>query len=30
MDCGLDEWTVRWMENWLTDRAQKVVISDTV
>lgn len=29
MECGLDEWTVRWMENWLTDRAQKVVISST-
>ncbi|GAB0210119.1 protein NYNRIN-like [Grus japonensis] len=27
--CGLDEWTVRWVENWLNGRAQKVVISDT-
>ncbi|GAB0208608.1 mitochondrial enolase superfamily member 1 [Grus japonensis] len=25
--CGLDEWTVRWVENWLNDRAQRVVIS---
>jgi len=25
--CGLDEWTVRWMENWLNGRAQRVVIS---
>ncbi|PKU41603.1 rna-directed dna polymerase from mobile element jockey-like [Limosa lapponica baueri] len=24
--CGLDEWTVRWIENWLKDRAQRVVI----
>ncbi|PKU42529.1 reverse hypothetical protein [Limosa lapponica baueri] len=23
---GLDEWTVRWIENWLKDRAQRVVI----
>ncbi|GAB0203076.1 mitochondrial enolase superfamily member 1 [Grus japonensis] len=27
--CGLDEWTVRWVENWLNDRAQRVVISGT-
>ncbi|GAB0192436.1 mitochondrial enolase superfamily member 1 [Grus japonensis] len=27
--CGLDEWTVRWIENWLNGRAQRVVISDT-
>ncbi|PKU30014.1 rna-directed dna polymerase from mobile element jockey- hypothetical protein [Limosa lapponica baueri] len=27
--CGLDEWTVRWIENWLKDRAQRVVISGT-
>ncbi|GAB0207731.1 mitochondrial enolase superfamily member 1 [Grus japonensis] len=26
--CGLDEWTVRWVENWLNGRAQRVVISD--
>ncbi|GAB0186019.1 mitochondrial enolase superfamily member 1 [Grus japonensis] len=26
--CGLDEWTVRWIENWLNGRAQRVVISD--
>ncbi|GAB0209906.1 mitochondrial enolase superfamily member 1 [Grus japonensis] len=24
---GLDEWTVRWVENWLNDRAQRIVIS---
>ncbi|GAB0190256.1 mitochondrial enolase superfamily member 1 [Grus japonensis] len=27
--CGLDEWTVRWFENWLKGRAQRVVISGT-
>ncbi|PKU39325.1 rna-directed dna polymerase from mobile element jockey- hypothetical protein [Limosa lapponica baueri] len=27
--CGLDEWTVGWIENWLKDRAQVVVISGT-
>ncbi|GAB0179825.1 mitochondrial enolase superfamily member 1 [Grus japonensis] len=25
--CGLGEWTVRWVENWLNDRAQRIVIS---
>jgi len=25
--CGLDEWSVRWTENWLNGRAQRVVIS---
>ncbi|GAB0209158.1 mitochondrial enolase superfamily member 1 [Grus japonensis] len=25
--CGLNEWTVRWVENWLNGRAQRVVIS---
>ncbi|GAB0182914.1 mitochondrial enolase superfamily member 1 [Grus japonensis] len=25
--CGLDEWTVRWVENWLNGRAQRVGIS---
>jgi len=25
--CGLDEWTVRWTENWLNGRTQRVVIS---
>jgi len=25
--CGLDEGTVRWIENWLNGRAQRVVIS---
>jgi len=25
--CGLDEWTMRWTENWLNGRAQRVVIS---
>jgi len=24
--CGLDEWSVRWMENWLNGRTQTVVI----
>jgi len=27
--CGLDEWTVRWVENWLNGKAQSVVISGT-
>ena len=27
--CGIDEWTVKWAENWLTGRAQRVVISGT-
>ncbi|PKU37423.1 rna-directed dna polymerase from mobile element jockey- hypothetical protein [Limosa lapponica baueri] len=27
--CGLDEWTVRWIENWLNGRAQRVMISST-
>ena len=27
--CGLDEWSVRWIENWLNGRAQRVVISGT-
>jgi len=26
--CGLDEWSVRWIENWLKGRAQRVVISN--
>ncbi|GAB0185697.1 mitochondrial enolase superfamily member 1 [Grus japonensis] len=26
---GLDEWTIRWIENWLNGRAQRVVISGT-
>jgi len=25
--CGLDEWLVRWIEDWLKGRAQRVVIS---
>ena len=25
--CGLDEWTARWIENWLNGRARRVVIS---
>jgi len=25
--CGLDEWSVRWTENWLNGRAQRVVTS---
>jgi len=28
-NCGLDEWTVRWIENWLNGRTQRVVISST-
>ncbi|GAB0205553.1 mitochondrial enolase superfamily member 1 [Grus japonensis] len=27
--CGFDEWTVKWVENWLNGRAQRVVISGT-
>jgi len=27
--CGLDEWTVRWIEKWLSGRAQSVVINGT-
>jgi len=27
--CGLDEWTVRWIEKWLNGRTQRVVISGT-
>jgi len=27
--CGLDEWSVRWIENWLNGRTQRVVISGT-
>jgi len=26
--CGLDEWTLRWIEKWLNGRAQRVFISD--
>jgi len=25
--CGLDKWSVRWIENWLNGRAQRVVVS---
>jgi len=25
--CGMDEWSVRWTENWLNGRTQRVVIS---
>ncbi|GAB0183432.1 mitochondrial enolase superfamily member 1 [Grus japonensis] len=28
--CGLDEWSVRWVENWLNGRAQRVVTSSAV
>ena len=27
--CELEEWTARWINNWLNDRAESVVISDT-
>jgi len=27
--CGLDEWSVRWIGNWLKGRAQRMVISGT-
>ncbi|PKU28317.1 rna-directed dna polymerase from mobile element jockey- hypothetical protein [Limosa lapponica baueri] len=27
--CGLDDWTVGWTENWLKDRAQRIVIRGT-
>uniref|UniRef100_A0A8B9CLM1 Reverse transcriptase domain-containing protein n=1 Tax=Anser brachyrhynchus TaxID=132585 RepID=A0A8B9CLM1_9AVES len=27
--CGVEEWTIRWVENWLTGRAQMVVIGST-
>jgi len=26
-NCGLDEWSVRWIENWLNGRTQRVVVS---
>jgi len=25
--CGLDEWLVRWTENWMSGRTQRVVVS---
>ena len=25
--CGLDEWSVKWIENWLNGRTQRVLIS---
>jgi len=27
--CGLDEWSVKWIKNWLNGRAQRVVISSS-
>ena len=27
--CGLDEWSVRWIENWLNGITQRVFVSDT-
>lgn len=29
-NCGTDEGTVRWTDNWLTGRAERVVISSAV
>ncbi|KAJ7407881.1 RNA-directed DNA polymerase from mobile element jockey-like protein [Willisornis vidua] len=26
-NCGMDEWTVMWIENWLTGTSQRVIIS---
>ncbi|CAM5088591.1 unnamed protein product [Eretmochelys imbricata] len=28
--CGLDEWTIRWIESWLDCRAQQVVINGSM
>ena len=25
--CGVNRWTVRWIENWLNGRAQRVIVS---
>jgi len=27
--CGINEWMVRWIKNWQTGRAQRMVISGT-
>ena len=27
--CGLDEWTVKWIENWLNGTAQRLVMRGT-
>ena len=27
--CGINDWTVRWIENWMTGRAQGVVVFGT-
>uniref|UniRef100_K7EX51 Reverse transcriptase domain-containing protein n=1 Tax=Pelodiscus sinensis TaxID=13735 RepID=K7EX51_PELSI len=29
-ECGLDKWTVRWIESWLEGRAQRVVINGSM
>ena len=29
-NCGLDEWPVRWIENWLNHRTQRVVVGGLV
>uniref|UniRef100_K7EZK6 Reverse transcriptase domain-containing protein n=1 Tax=Pelodiscus sinensis TaxID=13735 RepID=K7EZK6_PELSI len=29
-ECGLDKWTVRWIERWLEGRAQRVVINGSM
>jgi len=28
--CGFNEWTVRWMKNWLQDQIQRVVVNGSV
>jgi len=25
--CGLEDWTVRWVENWLNGQSQRIIIS---